>query len=205
MLIFRLVLLVIPLVIVGCSSSPEPSVDSSRTQSSASYYAYADYIRPASAKYGIDERLIRSIIAVESSFNPNAVSKSNAIGLMQIKSDTSGKDVFRLLGRSGKPSKRELMDPAQNINIGTAYLSILKNQHLAGIKNPKVMHYAMIVSYANGAGALLRTFSADRQTAIKKINKMTPEAFYQHVKTKHPAPQAPRYLHKVTAVYTASR
>ncbi len=47
--------------------------------------------------------------------------------------------------------------------MGAAYLSILENGPLAGIKDPQVMRYAVVVSYANGAGALLRTFSSNRR------------------------------------------
>jgi membrane-bound lytic murein transglycosylase E len=82
-------------------------------------------------------------------------------------------------------------------------LNILQNQQLAGITNPKTMRYAMIVSYANGAGAMLRTFSPNRKVAIDKINSMTPEQFYQHIQKRHPAAQAPRYLWKVNTAYLA--
>ncbi len=52
--------------------------------------------------------------------------------------------------------------------MGAAYLGILENGPLAGIKDPQVMRfYAVVVSYANGAGALLRTFSSNRQDAIE--------------------------------------
>ncbi len=35
--------------------------------------------------------------------------------------------------------------------MGAAYLGILENGPLAGIKDPQVMRYAVVVSYANGA------------------------------------------------------
>ena len=39
--------------------------------------------------------------------------------------------------------------------MGTAYLSILEHGILKGIDDPEVMQYALVVSYVNGAGALL--------------------------------------------------
>ncbi|MFD0707789.1 transglycosylase SLT domain-containing protein [Photorhabdus akhurstii] len=159
------------------------------------------FIQQASNRYGVDETLIRAIIQVESGFRPDAVSKSNAIGLMQIKASTAGRDVYRQKGRLGQPTTRELKDPKTNIDLGTAYISILKEQHLAGIDNPETLYYATIVAYVNGAGALLRTFSVDRQLAVNKINRMTPDEFYQYVQDNHPAPQAPRYLWKVKKAY----
>lgn len=41
-------------------------------------------VAESSRKYGVDENLIRSIIKVESNFNPNCVSKAGAAGLMQL-------------------------------------------------------------------------------------------------------------------------
>ncbi len=54
----------------------------------------------------------------------------------------------------------------------------------------------------NGAGALLRTFDNDKGRAIAMI-KLIAGRIYQHVQTKHPAPQAPRYLWKVKNTYNA--
>ncbi len=163
---------------------------------------YNSYIRSASNNYGIDETLIKAIIQVESGGNPRAVSKSNAVGLMQLKASTAGRDAYRQKGRYGEPTTEELKDPAVNIDLGTAYLSILRDQ-LADISNPQTMRYAVIVAYVNGAGAMLRTFSPNRKVAIDKINALTPEQFYQHIQRKHPAPQAPRYLWKVNNAYLA--
>lgn len=155
----------------------------------------------AASHYGVDERLISAIISVESGGNPDAVSRSNAVGLMQIKASTAGREVYRAQGRHGQPSTRELRDPAKNIDIGTAYIRLLQQRALAGIRDPETLRYATIVSYANGAGALLRTFSRDRDRAIAMINEMSPDEFRRHVQTRHPAAQAPRYLWKVNTVY----
>ena len=164
--------------------------------------------RPANGKQYFRQwhnarRLVKTIIQVESGFNPNVVSTSNAVGLMQLKASTAGRDAYRMKGRNGQPSSRELKDPAVNIDLGTAYINILQSQQLAGINNPQTLRYATIVSYVNGAGAMLRTFSSDKRVAVNRINQMSPDEFYQHIQKKHPAPQAPRYLWKVTTAYQA--
>ena len=151
----------------------------------------------AGEAWGVSPRLITAIIAIESGGNPTVVSKSGAVGLMQLKASTSGRDVYRHMGWSGEPSTSELKNPERNISMGAAYLSILEHGSLAGINDPEVMQYALVVSYANGAGALLRTFSSDRKKAIAEINDMDKDEFFQHVVKNHPAPQAPRYIWKV--------
>jgi len=165
--------------------------------------AYNDDIRQAASHYGVDETLIKAIIQVESGFNPNVVSASNAVGLMQLKPSTAGRDAYRLKGLSGQPSLRELKNPAVNIDLGTAYINIIQSQQLAGINNPQTLRYATIVAYVNGAGAMLRTFALDKRVAVSRINQMSPDEFYQHIQKNHPAPQAPRYLSKVTTTYQA--
>nr|WP_282575996.1 membrane-bound lytic murein transglycosylase EmtA [Citrobacter koseri] len=151
----------------------------------------------AGEAWGVSPRLITAIIAIESGGNPTVVSKSGAVGLMQLKASTSGRDVYCHMGWSGEPSTSELKNPERNISMGTAYLSILEHGSLAGINDPQVMQYALVVSYANGAGALLRTFSSDRKKAIEKINDLSADEFFEHVAKNHPAPQAPRYIWKL--------
>ncbi len=160
--------------------------------------------KDVASHYGVDPKLVSAIISVESGGNPKVVSHSNAIGLMQIKASTAGRAVYQATGRRGQPSKGELKDPEKNIQIGTAYLKLLQENELSGIKNPITLRYATIVSYANGAGALMRLFSSSRPQAIAKINRMTPEEFRRYVQREHPAAQAPRYLAKVTEAYQDS-
>lgn len=165
---------------------------------------YGSFIRKAANTYGVDEILVKAIIQVESGYNPTVVSKSNAVGLMQLKASTAGRDAYRIQGRFGQPNIIDLKNPQVNIDLGTAYLSMLQQQ-LSGITNPETRRYATTVAYVNGAGALLRTLSKDRANAVEKINQMTPEQFYRHVQQYHPAAQAQRYLWKVNNAYLTMR
>ncbi|WP_253254729.1 transglycosylase SLT domain-containing protein [Buchnera aphidicola] len=157
-------------------------------------------IKKASNKYNVEEKLIKSIIYAESSGNPYAKSESNAIGLMQIKPSAAGLEIYRLNGKKGQPSVKELYNPKININIGTSYINLLQKKNLFGIKNKEIMRYATIVAYVNGTSALLKIFSKNRNKAIKIINSMTVKTFFKYVK-KHPSIQASQYLEKVIRIY----
>ncbi|XZQ55625.1 MAG: membrane-bound lytic murein transglycosylase MltC [Arsenophonus sp.] len=159
-------------------------------------YKYLPYIRQASKKYNVDESLIIAIIQIESNFNPYAVSHSNALGLMQIMQNTSGKDVFRTKGKYGKPSRNYLFNPVNNIDVGTAYLSLLQKTYLSDITNIISLRYASIVAYNSGANSVLRVFHKNKKLALKIINKMKPDDVYQKLITKHPSFQSRKYLIK---------
>lgn len=168
-------------------------------------HKYVGMVRQASRKYGIDESLILAIMQTESSFNPYAVSRSDALGLMQVVQHTAGKDVFRSQGKGGTPSRSYLFDPKSNIDTGTAYLAILNNVYLAGIANPTSRRYAVITAYNGGAGSVLRVFSNDKVQAANIINGMTPGDVYQTLTTRHPSAESRRYLYKVNTIQKGYR
>ena len=114
------------------------------------------------------------------------VSRSNAVGLMQIKAATAGREVYRAQGRHGQPSNSELRDPAKNIDIGAAYIRILQDSALAGIRDPRRCAMPPLFPMPT-APARCCAPSRDRDRAIAMINAMTPDEFYQHVQNKHPA------------------
>jgi membrane-bound lytic murein transglycosylase E len=197
-------LIILVLVLAGCSSTSDyknpPWNAEAPTKRAMQWLPIS---QQAGQAWGVSPRLITAIIAVESGGNPTLVSKSNAVGLMQLKASTAGREVYRYMGWQGQPSTSELKNPERNISMGTAYLSILEHGVLKGIEDPEVMQYALVVSYVNGAGALLRTFSSDRKAAIEEINDLSPDEFIEHVAKHHPAPQAPRYLWKIQQAMNA--
>lgn len=168
-------------------------------------HKYIGMVRKAAHKYGVDESLILAIMQTESSFNPYAVSRSDALGLMQIVQHTAGKDVFRAQGKAGTPSRSFLFDPASNIDTGTAYLAMLNNVYLGGIDNPTSRRYAVITAYNGGAGSVLRVFSNDKVQAANIINTIAPGDVYQILTTRHPSEESRRYLYKVNTIQKGYR
>jgi len=168
-------------------------------------HKYVGMVRQSARKYGVDESLILAIMQTESSFNPYAVSRSDALGLMQVVQHSAGKDVFRAQGRSGMPGRDYLFDPASNIDTGTAYLAMLSNVYLSGISNPTSRRYAVITAYNGGAGSVLRVFSADKIQAANMINQMTPGDVYETLTTRHPSAESRRYLYKVNTAQKSYR
>ncbi|MBF0785500.1 membrane-bound lytic murein transglycosylase MltC [Muribacter muris] len=158
---------------------------------------YLPMVRQAARRYGIDVSLILGIMEVESAFNPYAVSYANAIGLMQVVPRTAGRDIFARKGFGGQPDRDYLYNPSQNIDAGTMYLTILRDEYLDGITNPTAKRYAMISAYNSGAGAVLRVFDRDKWEAIDRINHLQPEAVFRILTTAHPSSQARNYLLKV--------
>ncbi|WP_373767418.1 membrane-bound lytic murein transglycosylase MltC [Glaesserella sp.] len=158
---------------------------------------YLPLVRQASKRYGIDISLILGIMEVESAFNPYAVSYANAIGLMQVVPRTAGRDIFARKGFGGQPDRDYLYNPSQNIDAGTMYLTILRDEYLDGITDPTAKRYAMISAYNSGAGAVLRVFDSDKWEAIDRINNLDPDAIYRILTTAHPSSQARNYLVKV--------
>jgi soluble lytic murein transglycosylase-like protein len=79
---------------------------------------YLEHIRSASAKYKLPEALILAVMAVESNFDPRALSDRGAMGLMQLMPDTA-RDLY----------VADAWDPAQNIEGGSRYLRLLANQY----------------------------------------------------------------------------
>jgi len=75
-------------------------------------------IRDASGRYRLDPDFVSSVIRAESNFQPRAVSRKGAQGLMQLMPATS-----ILLGVA------DPFDPKANIEAGTAYLSQLLDQY----------------------------------------------------------------------------
>lgn len=84
---------------------------------------YENTILKYSEEYGLNPYLVIAIIKVESNFNPKALSKKNAIGLMQIREPT-GKWIAGKIGIHNFIDEM-LYEPEINIRIGCWYINYL--------------------------------------------------------------------------------
>ena len=101
-------------------------------------HAYDAIIREAAELYKVDVALIRSVVQAESSFNPLALSRVGAMGLMQLMPSTA--DALDV---------ENPFDPRENIMAGTRLLKDLLKRHKGNIA-------LTLASYNAGPGTVAR-------------------------------------------------
>ena len=131
---------------------------------------FADLIQAAASRYSVDADLITSVIAAESNFDPKAISRRNARGLMQLLPQTAV-----LLG------VKNIFDPGENIDAGTRYLRDLLQRYkndlalaLAAYNAgpERVQHYGRIPPYAETQSYIRRVKRAyDQRKSLAPASK----------------------------------
>jgi soluble lytic murein transglycosylase-like protein len=115
-------------------------------------------IEEAAARHNVDPNLVRAVVKVESNFNPNAVSRKGAMGLMQLMPSTA-----RQL------NVKNPFDPAQNVDAGVRHLKQLLESYGGDIK-------LTLAAYNAGAGAVARSSGvphyAETQNYVRRITNL---------------------------------
>ena len=108
---------------------------------------FAPLIEQHAKSHGLDPALVKAVVAVESAFDPRAVSPKGAVGLMQVIPATAQR--YGVNADAKRTIEQKLMDPATNVRIGTRYLADL----LRRFENDATLALA---GYNAGAGAVER-------------------------------------------------
>ena len=127
--------------------------------SSANKRMLKPLIEDTAKKYGLDKDLVHAVIAAESGYNPKAVSRAGAIGLMQVMPATAAD--------YGVDSTDALFDPKVNIDTGSRHLKRLLGKY-NNIRQA-------VMAYNAGEGALdsnlgLVPYDETRVYTIRVIN-----------------------------------
>jgi soluble lytic murein transglycosylase-like protein len=115
-------------------------------------------IEQAATRHNVDPNLVRAVVKVESNFNPNAVSRKGAMGLMQLMPSTA-----RQL------HVKNPFDPEQNVDAGVRHLKQLLENYGGDVK-------LTLAAYNAGAGAVARSSGvprfAETQNYVRRITNL---------------------------------
>jgi len=117
-------------------------------------------IDQAASRHNVDPNLVRAVIKVESNFNPNAVSRKGAMGLMQLMPQTA---------RQLKVANP--FDPQQNVDAGVRHLKQLMENYGGDVK-------LTLAAYNAGQGAVARSAGIPRFAETRNYVKRITQLYY---------------------------
>ena len=140
-------------------SGPRVSTTIERVVAVPPQQAYEGLIREAAVRYRLDPTLIRSVMEAESGFDPSAVSRDGAMGLMQLMPYIA--EAFGVV---------HPFDPRENIMAGARLLRELLDQHRGNLR-------LTIASYNAGPTAVAQYGGkvppfAETQGYVKRVTEL---------------------------------
>ncbi|MFY9559383.1 MAG: lytic transglycosylase domain-containing protein [Terriglobales bacterium] len=114
----------------------------------------------AASRHNVDPNLVRSVVKVESNYNPNAVSRKGAMGLMQL-----------MPGTARSLNVTNPFDPAQNVDAGVRHLKRLLESYGGDVR-------LSLAAYNAGTGAVARSAGVPRFAETRNYVRRITNLYY---------------------------
>ncbi len=112
---------------------------------------YKDDVATHAKRHGLDPRLLFAIIHTESYFNPLAQTPAPAYGLMLLIPRGPARDAYNYLYKNDIVlDDNYLQDPAHNVELGAAYLHLLRRQLVPNMEEGDKKNFLVACAYTWG-------------------------------------------------------
>jgi soluble lytic murein transglycosylase-like protein len=157
----------------GSSINPTAAVSAakaSQTNSEPTDERMERIVQDAAARHQVDPALVKAVINTESGWNPSAVSRKGAMGLMQLIPGTAQR--FGV----GNP-----YDPAQNVEAGTSYLKTLLDRYDGDLSKS-------LAAYNAGEGAVDKSGGVPWYPETRRYVQKVTDAYFRPDSGRNPTP-----------------
>lgn len=161
---------------------------------------YKELIEIEARRFNIPTEIALAIAETESAFNPKAKSHVPAYGLMQLVPKTGARDAYQWIYKKDKfISGRYLYKPRNNVELGCAYLSMIRHHYFSAIRDDELAYICAIPAYNTGVGNVSKALinKTNIREASKKANKMNKDELYDKLYSDLSSKEAKNYLKKV--------
>ena len=161
---------------------------------------YKELIEIEARRFNIPTEITLAIAETESAFNPKAKSHVPAYGLMQLVPKTGARDAYQWIYKKDKfISGRYLYKPRNNVELGCAYLSMIRHHYFSDIRDDERAYICAIPAYNTGVGNVSKALIDKKniKEASKKANNMNRDELYDKLYSDLSSKEAKNYLKKV--------
>ena len=119
---------------------------------------------------------------------------------MQLVPKTGARDAYQWIYKKDKfISGRYLYKPRNNVELGCAYLSMIRHHYFSDIRDDERAYICAIPAYNTGVGNVSKALINKKniKEASKKANKMNREELYDKLYSDLGSKEAKNYLKKV--------
>ena len=161
---------------------------------------YRKEIVKQSKRFNIEPSIAMAITETESDFNPKATSHIPAYGLMQLVPSSGARDAYKYVYDKDKfLGKRYLYNSDNNIELGCAYLAVIRYNYFKSIKDDEKAYMCSVAAYNTGIGNVAKALTGKGiiNPATDEANSMSSGKLYKTLRKDLKHKEARDYLERV--------